>query len=103
MEQNKTFEGPTGRLSRRQFMQTTAAASMVPLEAAQETRAPGFPANLERTPVYITDLHRCQPRSALSKEPKPHRWRMVNYETEKLKGSSWRPVRIPLRPKSHAL
>ncbi len=87
MEENETFEETrAGRLSRRQFMQATAALSMVPHEAAQETGALGFPADLAQPPVYVTDLDRCQPRSALSHEPRTHRWRMLNYETENLKG-----------------
>ncbi len=86
MGQNKTLGGTTGRFSRRRFIQATAAVSMLPTEATQETRAAGFRANLGQPPVYITDLDHCQPRSALSHEPQPYRWRMLPYETENLKG-----------------
>ena len=37
-------------------------------------------------PVYLTDLDRSQPASALSIKPKPRQWRTLPYETDKLSG-----------------
>ena len=37
-------------------------------------------------PIYLTDLDRCQPGSALSTDPEVGRWRMMPYETDELSG-----------------
>ena len=37
-------------------------------------------------PVYVSDLDRCRPASALSTEPKWRKWRTLEYETETVSG-----------------
>jgi hypothetical protein len=37
-------------------------------------------------PVYLADLNLCQPRSALSRKPQAHHWRLLEYETDSFKG-----------------
>lgn len=74
------------RLSRRQFIQTTAVMSVVSLQDPQPKSVPGPFTSLEKPPVYITDLGDCQPQSSLSSEPRSRRWRKLPYETETLKG-----------------
>ena len=37
-------------------------------------------------PIYLTDMDRCQPASALSSEPKPGLWRTLAYETDAMSG-----------------
>ena len=37
-------------------------------------------------PIYLTDLDRCHPASALSSGPKPGHWRTLRYKTDTLSG-----------------
>src|ERR1051325_5029264 len=60
-------------LSRRLFLRMSAAA------------VPGLAAGAE--PVYLADLSRCSPPSALSRQPRHGRWRLLPYETEKFQGT----------------
>lgn len=38
------------------------------------------------TPIYLTDLDRCQPASGLTRKPKRHHWRMLDFEAEHARG-----------------
>ena len=37
--------------------------------------------------IYITDLDRCQPQTAISASPKRHAWHAQPYETAELRGN----------------
>lgn len=63
-------------------------------------------------PVYLSDLSACRPASALSRKPRRHRWRLLEYETEGFQGvmlvagqNTQAPeVRYPVRQKGwHAI
>ncbi len=41
---------------------------------------------LSSQPVYLTDMDRCQPCGALSRDPQIGRWRLLDYETDTLSG-----------------
>jgi uncharacterized lipoprotein YddW (UPF0748 family) len=62
--------------------------------------------------VYLTDMSRCLPASALSRKPQRNRWRLLDYETDPLKGTmlvagqntAATPVTYPLKLKGwHAI
>ncbi len=36
--------------------------------------------------IYLTDLDQCQPSSALTRKPKRHQWRMLDFEAERASG-----------------
>ena len=76
-------------LNRRLFLKTTAVLSGAALGATggQESHAARAAAKAGGGAIYITDLSHCEPRSALSHKPQRHRWRLLDYETETLKGT----------------
>ena len=41
---------------------------------------------LSGEPIYLTDMDRCQPASALHPEPGPGLWRTLEYEMDALSG-----------------
>ncbi len=79
-----------GTVGRREFLQ---AAAMVPgasvalssLEPAPGLSAAGSSDSGEA--IYLTDLGRCLPASALSRKPRRNRWRLLDYQTGRLKGT----------------
>src|SRR5256885_17100690 len=70
--------------SRRQFLRMTTAASTI--IAARGRNVSGFgqnrPAGSTRQPIYLTDLARCQPQSALSRKARSHYWRRLDSESD---------------------
>jgi len=42
---------------------------------------------LQNKVLYYTNLNRCNPQSAISKEPERYKWRAIDYETEEIKGT----------------
>lgn len=62
-------------MHRRLFLQSATAAALAPL--------PGAAAE----PVYLSDMSRCLPQSALTRKPRHKRWRLLDYETESFKGT----------------
>ena len=76
-----------GVLQRRQFLQ--AAGSLPALVAmggaAGRALGEGTLASAQK-PIYLNDLSRCQPASALSRKPKRHHWRLLEYETDQFQG-----------------
>ena len=40
-----------------------------------------------QTPIYLADLDRCQPQSAVSREPRRYAWHPVNYATSQFAGT----------------
>ncbi len=60
-------------LTRRQVL-TAGAALAVPVRG-DESKA-----------IYLSDMSRALPRSALATKPAPKRWRLIDYETEAFKG-----------------
>ena len=88
LEKNRQQKNPGG-VDRRKFLQAAALVSSaatteaghVPLQAASAS-----PAAPTTQALYLTDLDRCQPQSALSPKPLPGHWRLLPYETDHLKG-----------------
>ena len=37
--------------------------------------------------IYLTDMSKCTPTSALSETPQPKHWRLIEYESEHLSGT----------------
>jgi len=49
--------------------------------------AAGAAAGADRGPVFVSDLSRCEPASALSRTPQDRRWQLIDYQTvEGVKG-----------------
>src|ERR1051325_1871624 len=43
--------------------------------------------NMSGLPIYLSDLHRCLPQSALSRSAERGRWRLLEYETPSFSGT----------------
>ena len=74
-----------GGVDRRAFLQAAAlVSSAVTMEAGHEPLQAGSasPAAPTAQALYLTDLDRCQPQSALSRKPLPGHWRLLPYETD---------------------
>ena len=79
-----------GSVGRREFLQAAALVSgasvaLSSLEAAPAMSAAGPSESGEA--IYLTDLGRCRPASALSRQPRRNRWRLLDYQTDRLKGT----------------
>ena len=77
-------------VDRRSFLKVAAALSGAIAVGAAEGRecdAAGPSTGSESDPVYLADLSICEPASALTRKPRRHRWRLLDYETETLKGT----------------
>ena len=73
----------TGKdVSRRVFLRVagSAVAASPSLAASPGAADPGA------EPVYLSDMSRCLPGSALSKKPRRNHWRLLDYETETFQG-----------------
>ena len=74
-----------GGVDRREFLQAAAlVSSAATMEAGHEPlqAAAASPAAPTTQALYLTDLDRCQPQSALSRKPLPGHWRLLPYETD---------------------
>ncbi len=88
LEKSRQQKNPGG-VDRREFLQAAAlASSAVTMGAGHEPLQAGSasPAAPTAQALYLTDLDRCQPQSALSRKPLPGHWRLLSYETDHLKG-----------------
>ena len=79
-----------GTVGRRQFLQAAAmvsgaSAALSSLRAAPPGSAAASSESGEA--IYLTDLGRCRPASALSRKPRRNRWRLLDYQTDRLKGT----------------
>src|SRR5438876_10275982 len=88
--QNPSSNSSEGLLNRRQFLTATAAASVAAAgvqESPTLARAANFSA-LEPAaqPIYLADLNRCEPQSALSRKRKKGCWQMLDYECSSVRG-----------------
>ena len=87
---NKKDAPRPGSVGRREFLQ---AAAMVSGASAALSSLKAGPAMSEAGPsesgeaIYLTDLGRCRPASALSRKPRRNRWRLLDYQTDRLKGT----------------
>src|SRR5258708_39322300 len=36
--------------------------------------------------IYLSDMSLCRPEAALSRKPRHHRWRLIDYETDSFRG-----------------
>ena len=101
---HKTPPAPHTPLTRRRFLRTSAGT------AAAANSLQDWPAALAAPaadPIYLSDMSRCLPASALSKKPRRNHWRLLDYETETFQGvmlvagrNTGAPeVRLPLKQK----
>lgn len=79
-----------GTVGRRQFLQAAAmvsgaSAALSSLKAAPPGSAAASSESGEA--IYLTDLGRCRPASVLSRKPRRNRWRLLDYQTDRLKGT----------------
>src|SRR5689334_11008521 len=65
--------------SRRLFLQMAAAAG-ARMAGAQDTGS-------QDGSIYLADMTRCRPQSALSRKARRHHWRLLDYETDSFKGT----------------
>ena len=89
LEKNRQQKKSTGGVDRREFLQAAALVSgAATSEAGHEPlqAASAYPAAPSAKALYLTDLDRCQPQSALSRKALPGHWRLLPYETDHLKG-----------------
>ncbi len=72
---------------RRAFLQAAAALPALGTLGGSAGFALGHaPVASTQAPVYLSDLALCQPASALSRKPKRHHWRLLDYETAEVRG-----------------
>jgi hypothetical protein len=64
-----------GVLHRRQFLQTAGSLPALAALGVSAGPASGEGTASAQKPIYLSDLSRCQPVSALSRKPKRHHWR----------------------------
>ena len=88
-EENRQSKKSTGGLGRREFLQAAALVSgAATTEVGPEalTAAPAYRAASSTQALYLTDLDRCRPHAVLSTQPLPGHWRLLPYQTDRLKG-----------------
>ena len=75
-------------LDRRRFLQATLASSLAGVGNAMSPppRRQTDPNPGAEKPIYLVDLDRCQPQSALSRKPLRNRWRLLDYRTDAFTG-----------------
>src|SRR5437870_5718744 len=67
--------------TRRRFLKMTAA-----LGASSRLASAQDPGSQDRS-IYLSDMSRCRPQSALSRKPRRHHWRLLDYETDSFRGA----------------
>ena len=82
--QRKKSSACSNRIDRREFLQTTgvstAVATMVSGSVPADEQAD------QARPIYLTDLSRCEPGSALSRKARRNHWMLLDYQTDAHKG-----------------
>jgi len=71
---------------RRQFLQAAASLPAVGALGGFGLSLGQAPASYTGKAVYLSDLGRCEPASALSRKPRRHHWRLLDYEPPELRG-----------------
>lgn len=72
---------------RRQFLQVAASLPTLAVLGGSAGLSRGeSPVSPKQAPIYLSDLGRCQPASALSRKPRRHHWRLLDYETSEFQG-----------------
>ena len=80
-------QGRGWRPNRRQFLETAALAGLsLPFQTRVSGAVGQGPATRDGA-VYLTDLDRCRPASALSTRLRRGAWKMVEYETDDFSGT----------------
>jgi hypothetical protein len=78
------FSASSNPLDRREFLQaasvlsaaaTTGRTAVLPREQADQPK-----------PIYLTDMARCEPHSALSQKARRNHWMLLDYQTDEHKG-----------------
>lgn len=87
IEHHKGSQRQGWRPDRRQFLEAAALAGLsLPLQAQASKGAGQAPATRDGA-VYLTDLGRCRPASALSTRLKRGTWKTLEYETDDFSGT----------------
>ena len=87
---NKKDAPRPGSVGRREFLQAAAMASGASVALSSLKAGPAMSAagpSESGEAIYLTDLGRCRPASALSRKPGRNRWRLLDYQTDRLKGT----------------
>ena len=87
---NKKDAPRPGSVGRREFLQAAAMVSGASVALSSLTAGPAMSAagpSESGEAIYLTDLGRCRPDSALSRKPRRNRWRLLDYQTDRLKGT----------------
>ena len=87
---NKKQPSLFGPVGRRRFLQTVAVVSGAAVAVPRSQRVQAASAadtTRSQQALYMTDLDRCQPASALSRKPQRNHWTLLDYETDTLKGT----------------
>ena len=87
---NKKDASRPGSVGRREFLQAAAMASGASVALSSLKAGPAMSAagpSESGEAIYLTDLGRCRPASALSRKPGRNRWRLLDYQTDRLKGT----------------
>ena len=86
---NRRNSSAKALVDRRQFLKTAGAAyggiAMSPGRDTSEAASPA-PESGSAEAIYLTDLERCQPQSALARKPMRNRWRLLDCETDHSRG-----------------
>ncbi len=87
IDNHGSFRGQGWRPNRRQFLEAAALAGLsLPLRTQASSGAGQAPATRDGA-VYLTDLDRCRPASALSTRLKRGTWKTLEYETDDFGGT----------------
>ena len=87
IDNHGSSRGRGWRPNRRQFLETAALAGLtLPFQTRVSGAVGQGPATRDGA-VYLTDLDRCRPASALSTRLRRGAWKMVEYETDDFSGT----------------
>ena len=87
IESPGSSQGRGWRLNRRQFLEAAALAGLSLRFRTQAAGAAGQGPPTREGAVYLTDLDRCRPASALSTRLKRGTWKTLEYETDDFGGT----------------
>ncbi len=82
-------DGIEAQPTRRQVLKSAAAgavAAVIPPLVESSVVAPDGNEAVPASAIYLSDLDRCQPATALSRKPKRGHWRLLDFEADNVKG-----------------
>src|SRR5438552_18955137 len=73
-------------IDRRQFLQVVGAAGAVGMQGRPVKRTTPDSKTEGAGAIFLTDMSQCRPKVSLSRQALPSHWRLIDYETDTLKG-----------------